>query len=629
MPVEIRSATNADLTDLVRLHRVAFPDAFMTHLGPRFLDSYYSVATASDDIIVLAATLDGVVVGSAVAYSPGISIGIKQLLARSGWRTAAGILLRACRTRTGRRGIADNLRPSVRSHSSRCGDSFYFASMAVDPAAQGNGIGGSFLDELLGQTQSLSPWWDVDVVDDETAPVYRLHVRRGFRPVQSYRRLNGERRVTMRRTTDKPRDMPRILAFTNYLSPEKSDGTLVNELLDELTARGHEVLVYAQDWLGRVDRTSDRRVGSMRVLWNQPVERGGAASLLRRWLLTPVVGWRRYGATMQGFEADWIISFQPAVLFSSPIRKLVRTGGSRSLFVHWDFFPYHDAEMGTLKPAFVGKIAALAESRLINRFDVVGHMTDECTRYFDAHFKCPKPERVVVPLWGALGRTLPPDDRLAIRAELGLDEPTVAVIFGGQLSAGRGFENIFELAARAKTTCPNVKILIVGGGKAQAEIEQQLARAELSNIRLLPRRQRVDYQRLVAACDIGIVSTSGEVSVPTFPHKTLEYMCNAVPVLASVEASEGFRDVVQVRARGGLVSIAGDHDAFLANLVALANSKELRLELGGNGKRYFEKHMAVGMVAQQIEQLLNGRTTHDPSESAHRVGTIQPEGPQA
>jgi glycosyltransferase involved in cell wall biosynthesis len=613
MPVEIRWAVADDISELSRLHQSSFPTAFMTQLGKRFLETYYTVATQSKDVIVLVATLDGSVVGSAVAYSPGMSIGIRKLIASSGWRDSFRALSHALATRTGRRGILDNLRPSVRSHSSRCEDSFYFASMAVDPAAQGNGIGGSFLEALLANPDSAMCWWDVDVVDNPNAPVYRLHVRRGFRPVYSYRRLNGERRVTMRRTTDRPANLPRILALTNYLSPDGADGTLVNELLDELAERGHEVLVYAQDWLGRVDRASGRRIGDMHVLWNQPADRGGVVGLLRRWLLTPLLGWRQYGATMKGFEADWIISFQPAVLFSTQIRRLVRPGGPRSLFVHWDFFPYHDTEIGTLKPALLGKVAAWAEARLINRFDVVGHMTDECTRYFDDHYNCPKPARAVVPLWGLNGRPLSADRRAEIRAEIGLGESNVAAIFGGQLSAGRGFENIFELAARAQTVCPSVRILIVGGGKAQAELERRLSSAGLSNIQMLPRRKRAEYQMLVAACDIGIVSTSATVSVPTFPHKTLEYMCNALPVLASVEDSQGFREIVEVQARAGLVSSAGDHDGFLANLCALAGNAILREELGRNGKSYFEANLAVGIVAQKIEGLLSVRDTSGAS----------------
>lgn len=52
----VRVAGPADAPELARVHALAFPDYFLTHLGPRFLERYYSAFLGAGHTAVLAET---------------------------------------------------------------------------------------------------------------------------------------------------------------------------------------------------------------------------------------------------------------------------------------------------------------------------------------------------------------------------------------------------------------------------------------------------------------------------------------------------------------------------------------------------------------------------------------------
>lgn len=63
MSVTIRRMEHGDLSGVVSVHREAFPEFFLSFLGPRFLRAFYAALVDAPDGIALIATNGGAVCG--------------------------------------------------------------------------------------------------------------------------------------------------------------------------------------------------------------------------------------------------------------------------------------------------------------------------------------------------------------------------------------------------------------------------------------------------------------------------------------------------------------------------------------------------------------------------------------
>ncbi len=396
--------------------------------------------------------------------------------------------------------------------------------------------------------------------------------------------------------------------FSSWFSRDFEDGTLVNDLAQELACRGHQVLVYAQDWAGRTDRAEIIEGGGVTVAW-QPVKKTSLPGVRMpwKWGATSFDGWRRFGSTIRAFDPQWIVGFTPTTIHAGLIRRLLPSRRIRSLIIQWDFFPFHHAQIGMIRSRLLARMLERVETSLIDRFDHIGHMTPRNTEYFNRHYAAArKVNRLVIPIWGPASRTQQgiEIDCRAIREKYALPHDKVIAVFGGQLSKGRGIDNVLVLAERCARELPEAYFVIIGDGELRAYIEARIKAMPSANMVLKKRLPRSEYQGFVRCCDIGIVSTEGQVDVPTYPSKSIDYFRNSVPVIASMEASTDYCIILERDANAGLASVAGDHDAFFVNMARLTADADLRRRLGESGRAYFLETLTVSKVAEAIERCL-------------------------
>lgn len=156
-------------------------------------------------------------------------------------------------------------------------------------------------------------------------------------------------------------------------------------------------------------------------------------------------------------------------------------------------------------------------------------------------------------------------ERAAIRAELGLADRDVAVLFLGELSARKGVLDAAAAAARAAEAGAPLVLLAAGDGP-QADV----LRAQASDA-VRPLGFRDDAPRLLAASDLFVLPSSRE----GLSFAILEAMGHG---LACVVA-DGPGNAEAVGAAGVVVP-AGDSAALAAALAALAADARERARLG-------------------------------------------------
>jgi glycosyltransferase involved in cell wall biosynthesis len=245
-----------------------------------------------------------------------------------------------------------------------------------------------------------------------------------------------------------------------------------------------------------------------------------------KWTLSSLFALREMCKALSGRRFDVLICFTPAQLHWAT----KHLGTRNMLFVH-DFFPYHHRSIGLVPDGLVFQVARLLEGHLIRRFHVIGCNWPANIVNLKKHYRILTSQHVIwTPLWGGLSAR-PPCPKEVVRMEHSLPLDRKIVVFGGQITEGRGVEEMLTLAALAQTKRPDLAFLFVGDGRLIHLIEQRIA-SGASNVIWRRRIPRDEYLRLLGACDVGLVATVKQVDSSSFPTKTIDYLRASVPIVA-------------------------------------------------------------------------------------------------
>lgn len=396
--------------------------------------------------------------------------------------------------------------------------------------------------------------------------------------------------------------MASILILTTQFSARGAPADPPRQLADAFVADGHRVKVIVIPWQvpqEQVERYEEHdRLSVLRVPPLETRAFGRVGSLLMRWAFSSWRARHHAEAFVGDDPVDLVYASSPAVTMAFLIRWALRRFAARSYLYIVDFFPFHQRAIGLVPPGPIFRLARDQENRLIHKFDVVGCMSPRNIAYLKAHYTLRPKQRVeLLPLSTAIEpeRTV---DIPAVRTCHGLPVGKVIAIFGGQITEGRGIEQIIETARRARETLPNLHFVLAGKGPLVHLVEAYVAQGG-DNLTLLPSMPRDAYLDLAAACDIGLVVTVPVADIPTFPSKTLDYLQASLPVVAAVEADTDFRGFVAEHGFGRVVQ-AGDTDAFLQALAELAADPLLRKSMARAGRIALVETFDVKKSAKQI-----------------------------
>ncbi len=401
-----------------------------------------------------------------------------------------------------------------------------------------------------------------------------------------------------------PQDKARsILLLCTKFGTSREDSYLTNELADALAEAGHIVQVIALQWSAPAGAApcALKQENGVDVIIFSPWQINGLGrfvALATKWVASSLIAVAGVNRRLANRKFDLVIAFSPAVTCAFPILWALRRQGCHSYVYVTDFFPFHHASLGLVPRGVVFEFARRVETFLLHRFDVVGCMSRRGVDFLRSHYALrPQQRAEVLPLWGPTGLapTMDRDEQRRLRG-LPIDRPIA--VFGGQITEGRGIEDILAAANLAATRRPELFFLLIGRGRLVPHVCEHIARG-ITNTTLFDAIPRNEYLSLVAACDIGIVSTLANTDVPTFPSKTIDYLRAGLPVVASVEATTDYGDFVAEQGFGVAVE-AGDPSRLLGAIESVLDNPRAADTMRDAGKRTLTQVFDVRRAAAAI-----------------------------
>lgn len=173
------------------------------------------------------------------------------------------------------------------------------------------------------------------------------------------------------------------------------------------------------------------------------------------------------------------------------------------------------------------------------------------------------------------------------------------VMFAGNVGAAQDVDSIVK-AANETRDIPEIKWVIVGDGRARANVEDQAKQLGLSDtVAFLGRHPMEQMPTFFSFADVMVVSLKDEfIFSLTIPAKTQSYMASGKPIVSMLNG-EGNRIVEE--AECGLTAQSGDYKTLAENVKKLykANKEDL-IQMGQNGLIYYLSHFDKKMVVDNI-----------------------------
>ena len=117
------------------------------------------------------------------------------------------------------------------------------------------------------------------------------------------------------------------------------------------------------------------------------------------------------------------------------------------------------------------------------------------------------------------------------------------LVYGGNLGKPQGLG--FLLETIKETTNEDAFFLIVGDGTEFSRIKNWFDTHKPINAKLLQRLPKDDYDRLLAACDVGLIFLDKNFLIPNFPSRLLSYLEMRIPVLAATDSNTDIGDIIE------------------------------------------------------------------------------------
>ena len=390
----------------------------------------------------------------------------------------------------------------------------------------------------------------------------------------------------------------RVLIMTGGFAGPSRQPWLMDDLAEALADVGHSVEVVVFDSKDPRPRGEQQSHGLGITVFSAGIARRPRGPLKRvRSHIAVAVGlhvcafrWARQR------HYDLCIFTSPALLSWWLPWRLRRAGAtSHTLLFLWDFFPIHQLEIGRIGFSWLGRALKLLERSAISGADTVALMSPANLQFFRRYHRGSVPATIQIPPWSSSKPV----------ASMAPDLPPLRVIFGGQITRGRGIDTLLNAAELLIDEKDEIQFWIAGDGPQRSILARRAHDRGLVNVRFYGALEREAYRSLARRAHVGVAITVPGISPPSFPSKIVEYCSLGLPVVVCVESSSDAGEFV-ARHGAGVAVPAGDALALAEALRGLRRrlgSRELRL-MSCAALELFESRFSVRRVVEACERIV-------------------------
>ena len=343
----------------------------------------------------------------------------------------------------------------------------------------------------------------------------------------------------------------KVLFLSISALPHVSEHSISLDLLHEFQRNGHEVYIVCG-----LEKKENRdtylaeeagcKILRVRIGNNKKaniITKGITTVMLPRYYISAV---KKYFSDVR---FDLVLYPTPPITHYDTVKFIKKRDGATSYLMLKDIFPQNAVDIGMMRKSglkgILYKFFRKKEKKLYAISDRIGCMSQANVDYVLKHNPEIDPAKVEV-----CANSIEPQDmrvsaeeRTALREKYGIPQDKKVFVYGGNLGRPQGIPFLIE-CLRAEKENKDAFFLVVGAGTEYGKLEAFVNEEKPENMKLLERLPKEDYDRLVAACDVGLIFLDHRFTIPNFPSRLLAYMQAGLPVLAATDPNTDIGQVI-------------------------------------------------------------------------------------
>lgn len=366
------------------------------------------------------------------------------------------------------------------------------------------------------------------------------------------------------------------------------------DLLRQFRDNGHNVYVAASRERRTGLKTSVLEDHNVHILYVRIgnitkcnfVEKGISTILLERQYKSAI---KKY---FSNIKFDLILYSTPPITLAGVVQYVKKRDNAKTYLLLKDIFPQNAVDIGILsKKGLKGilyKYFRIKEKKLYGISDYIGCMSEANCKYVLRH----NPEisyskvEVCPNCIEIQDVSLKESERILMREKYGIPLDKIVYVYGGNLGKPQGIPFLIK-CLKSQINSKRAFFLIVGDGTEYSKLETFFEKENPKNMKLLKRLPKDDYDRMIAACDVGMIFLDHRFTIPNFPSRLLSYMQAKLPVLAVTDPNTDIGKVI-VEGGFGWWCESNDLDDF-NKIVEVANKSECQ-SMGDKAWEYMKKN---------------------------------------
>ena len=303
----------------------------------------------------------------------------------------------------------------------------------------------------------------------------------------------------------------------------------------------------------------------------------------------------------KGVSFDLILYSTPPITFPKVIEYVKKANPqAKTYLLLKDIFPQNAVDMGMLsKKGIKGllyKFFRVKEKKLYALSDYIGCMSPANVKYVLEHNPEISKDRVEVA----------PNSLELVEVENGLDNTVLAkynlpsdkpiFIYGGNLGVPQGIP-FFIKCLEANADRDDCHFVVVGNGTYYQKLADWYETTKPKSVTVMKGLPKVDYDKLVQSCHVGLIFLDYRFTIPNFPSRLLSYLEYQMPVLCATDPISDIGTIAEENNFGFYIP-SNDVDAF-TNSVNRILASDIKL-MGQNGYEFLKNNYLVDNTYKSI-----------------------------
>lgn len=262
-------------------------------------------------------------------------------------------------------------------------------------------------------------------------------------------------------------------------------------------------------------------------------------NLLEKGLATLAIEFQYLFAIKKHFQKtkfDLVIYSTPPITFTRVIKFIKKRDEAYSYLLLKDIFPQNAVDMKMFKKnGIIHKYFLRKEKKLYQVSDKIGCLSKANLEYLKKHNSYLDFKKIEIN-----PNTISPkfinyssSEKENIKLKYSIPLKNKIFIYGGNLGKPQGLD--FLLKTIQETKRSDVYFLIIGSGTEFKRIQKWFEKLQPQNALLIAGLPKNDYDKLLAACDVGLIFLNKNFTIPNYPSRLLSYLEMKMPVIAATD----------------------------------------------------------------------------------------------